>query len=297
MMKRGQLAGLAFAAPAILGLGLFVAYPLGASLYYSFCNYSVLLPPRFVGAANYAHLLGDGLFWTSLRNTAYYAALTIPGSIVVALTLAMLLNAKVRGIAVYRTLFYIPSIVPMVASSVLWIWLFNPQVGPVNSLLRLVGVDNPPGWLSDPAWAKPALVLWSIWGVGTPMVIYLAGLQDVPQELHEAAQLDGANAWGRMLHVTLPSISPHILFTAIIGIIGALQFFTPAYVVTGGSGGPVDSTMFYCLYLFQVAFADFKMGYACAMAWILFLLTVAATVAVFKSSAGRVHYAARIGGR
>lgn len=296
-MTKRQLTGLAFAAPAILGFIIFVAYPLGASLYYSFCSYSVLRPPRPIGAANYVHLFHDGLFRTSLYNTVYYAAFAIPASIVLALLLAMLLNSKVRGIAIYRTLFYIPSIVPLVAGSVLWIWLFNPQVGPVNSLLRLMGIDNPPGWFSDPAWAKPALILWSVWGVGMPMVIYLAGLQDVPQELHEAAELDGATRWRRILHVTLPCLAPHILFTIIIGIIGALQFFTPAYVVTGGSGGPVDSTMFYCLYLFQVAFADFKMGYACAMAWILFLLTVGATVLVFKTSASRVYYAGRTEGR
>ena len=282
---------MAFALPAIIGLLWFTAYPVLASLYYSFCNYSVLTPPRWVGAGNYQHLFRDPLFYTSLWNTVYYAIFAVPLGIVLALALALLLNAKVRGLAFYRTCFYVPSVVPIVASAVLWVWLLNPQEGAVNDILRLLGVTNGPGWLQSPEWSKPAIIMWSLWNVGGAMVIFLAALQDVPQELHEAASLDGARAWQSFRHVTIPFISPQMLFALVMGLIGAFQFFTPAYVMTNGAGGPVDSTTFYSLYLFNVAFSDFKMGYACAMAWILLLLVLAATALVLKTSARFVYYA------
>ena len=292
--------GLAFCSPSIIGLLVFMAYPIVASFVYSFCRYSVMRPPQYIGATNYAHLARDELFWKSLANTGVYAILAVPLGIVVALLLALLLNSKIRGMALYRTCFYVPSIVPLVASSVLWIWLFNPQSGAMNGLLRplmtALHLGEPPGWFADPRWSKPAIILWSIWGVGGAVVIYLAGLQDVPQELYEAAEVDGARAWHRALHITLLFISPHLLFTLIMGLIGAFQFFTPAYVMTNGRGGPVDSTLFYSLYLFNVAFSDFKMGYACAMAWILFLLILLATFLVFRSSARHVYYADGEGG-
>ena len=273
-----------------------MAYPIVASLVYSFCRYSVLRPPKFVGVGNYTHLAHDELFWKSLLNTGYYGIVAVPMGIVVALGLAILLNTRLKGLALYRTFFYVPSIVPMVASSVLWLWLFNPQSGAINAVLRpmlqFLHLGEPPGWLADPAWSKPAIILWSVWGVGGAVVIYLAGLQDVPQELYEAAEVDGASAWHRLWKITVPFMSPHLLFTFIMGLIGAFQFFTPAYVMTNGQGGPVDSTLFYSLYLFQVAFFDFKMGYACAMAWILFLLILAATVLIFRTSARHVYYAA-----
>ena len=272
-----------------------MAYPILASLAYSFTRYSVMKPPVWIGAGNYAYLVHDKLFWKSLANTAYFAALAVPLGIVVALGLAMLLNLKVRGQALYRTFFFVPTIVPLVAGSVLWIWLFNPQNGAVNALLRPIfawlRLGEPPGWFADPAWAKPAIVLWSIWGVGGAMMIFLAALQDVPKELLEAAEVDGARAWHRLRHVTIPFISPQILFVFIMGLIGAFQFFTPAYVMTNGTGGPVDSTLFYSLYLFNVAFADFKMGYACALAWILFVLILGLTAMIFKTSARYVYYA------
>jgi multiple sugar transport system permease protein len=293
--RRRLVTGLAFCSPVLIGLLLFMAYPIVASLVYSFCRYSVLRPPRFTGAANYQHLVHDELFWRSLVNTGYYAIIAVPLGIVVALSLALLLNTKIRGLPLYRTFFYVPSIVPMVASSVLWIWLFNPQSGAINAILRPIcralGIGEPPGWLADPAWSKAAIILWSVWGIGGAMVIYLAGLQDVPQELYEAAEVDGAGPWHRLRQITLPFISPHLLFTFIMGMIGAFQFFTPAYVMTNGQGGPVDSTLFYSLYLFQVAFFDFKMGSACAMAWILFLLILAATLLIFRTSARHVYYA------
>jgi multiple sugar transport system permease protein len=280
-----------FTSPAIIGLAAIMAYPVAASLYYSFCSYSVLKPPAWIGTANYERLVTDQLFWTSLWNTLYFAGLAVPLGIVVAFLVALLLNVKVRGMTVYRTIFYIPSIVPMVAGSVLWIWLFNPQYGPINELLRQVpGISDPPGWLSDPAWAKPTIILWSLWGVGNMVIIFLAGLQGVPQALYEAAEVDGASAWQRTWAITVPYMTPYIFFALVMGMIGAFQFFTPAMVMTNGTGGPADSTMFYALNLFHRAFSDFKMGYACAMAWILFLLVVVATILVFKSSARFVYY-------
>jgi len=285
----------AFAAPAVIGLLWFTAYPVLASLYYSFCSYRVLTPPRWVGAANYRHLLEDPLFYVSLWNTVYYALFAVPLGIVLALALALLLNTGVRGLAFYRTCFYVPSVVPIVASAVLWIWLLSPQEGAINDLLARIGVREGPGWLQSPDWSKPGIILWSLWNVGGAMVIFLAGLQDVPKELHEAASLDGARRWASFRHVTLPFISPQILFTGVMGLIGAFQFFTPAYVMTNGTGGPVDSTTFYSLYLFNTAFSDFKMGYACAMAWVLLLLVLAATALVLKTSARHVYYAAEQG--
>lgn len=288
---RTELTGFLFSSPAIIGLAAVMAYPVAASLYYSFCNYSVLKPPTWVGTANYERLLTDELFWTSLWNTLYFAAFSVPLGIIVAFLLALLLNVKVRGMTVYRTIFYIPSIVPMVASSVLWIWLFNPQYGAVNALLRHVpGISDPPGWLSDPAWAKPTIILWSIWGVGNTVVIFLAGLQGVPQALYEAAEVDGASPWQRTLSITVPYMTPYLFFALVMGLIGSFQFFTPAMVMTNGTGGPADSTMFYALNLFHRAFSDFKMGYACAMAWVLFILVVIATLVVVKSSARYVYY-------
>ncbi len=226
----------------------------------------------------------------------------MPLGIVVAFTLAVLLNAKVKGLAVFRTIFYLPSIVPVVASSVLWLWLLNPDYGLINLMidgfggllqkLRLPGVTGP-GWLADPNWSKPALILMSTWGVGASVVIYLAGLQDVPQELYEAASIDGASGWRKTWHITIPFMSPYIFFTGVMGIIGSVQYFTQAWVMTGGTGAPANSTMFFAMYLFQNAFQMFKMGYACAMAWFLFIVILGATLLLFRSSARYVYYGGR----
>lgn len=295
--------GLLFTSPALLGLALLTVYPLAASLYYSFCSYSALKPPMWVGLGNYRLIWRDlahrGLLFESIWNTIYYSAFAVPLGIVAAFLLALLLNQKVRGQAFFRTLFYVPSVVPIVASSVLWLWLLNPQSGLVNlmaqwtGLERLVGtlgIKTPIGWLADPAWSKPALILMSIWGVGNSMVIFLAGLQGVPEEYYEAAELDGASSWQKTAHVTAPMMSPYILFMLIMGMIGSFQYFTQAWVMTNGTGSPANSTMMYPMYLFQNAFQFFKMGYACAMAWLLFVVIVAATAFIFKTSARYVYY-------
>lgn len=284
--------GLLFCSPAIIGLLAFTLYPVVASLYYSFCNYPMLKPPVWVGVANYKTLFNDPVFYTSLGNTVYYAVFATPLGIIVAFLLALLLNQKVKGLAIFRTMFFVPSIVPMVAGSVLWLWLLNPNYGLINGILTAMHVPTSmiPGWMADPKWAKPALILMSTWGVGGWMLIYLAGLQDVPQDLYEAAEIDGANTMQKMWNVTVPFMSPHLFFTLVMGFIGAAQYFTQAFVMTNGQGGPVDSTRFFSLYLFQNAFQYWKMGYACAMAWILFIVILLFTLLLFKSSARYIYY-------
>ncbi|MCC6728110.1 MAG: sugar ABC transporter permease [Chthonomonadales bacterium] len=281
--------GLLFASPWLVGFAIFILYPIAASLYYSFCAYDAIQPPRWVGLENYRRMLTeDDLFWKSLWNTLYMVLFGLPVGLVAALAVALLLNQKVRGMAFYRTLYYLPSITPIVATSILWLWLLNPEMGLVNIVLGKLGIAHGPAWLTDPAWAKPALILMGLWGAGGGMVIYLAALQDVPQSLYEAASLDGASSMQQFRHVTMPMLSPVILFNLIMGLIGSFQYFTQAYVMT--SGGPEDSTTFYALHLFNRAFFDFKMGYASAMAWVLFLIALACALVVFRSSARWVYY-------
>ncbi|HIE50396.1 MAG TPA: sugar ABC transporter permease [Armatimonadetes bacterium] len=286
--RRSLRNGLFFVAPWFIGLGVFLLYPIGASFYYSLCEYSVLQPAEFIGWGNYLDLFTDEVFWKALYNTLYYAALALPLGLAVSLGLAMLLNTGVRGMTVYRTIFFLPSLVPMVALAVLWLWIFNGQYGVLNYVLSWFGLQGP-GWLSDPAWAKPALVLISLWGVGHAVVIYLAGLQDVPQHLYEAAELDGATWWHKVRHVTLPLISPIILFNLIMAIIGTFQYFTVPYVMSP-QGQPARSTYFFAMYLYDNAFLYLRMGYACALAWILFLLILALTLVALRLSTRFVHY-------
>ncbi|MBI2297399.1 MAG: sugar ABC transporter permease [Armatimonadetes bacterium] len=280
--------GLCFVAPWLIGLALFQIYPIAASFWFSLCDYSVLQPAHFIGLGNYHDLAGDDVFWLALRNTLGYAAIALPLGLVTALATAILLNSGVRGMAFYRTFFFLPSLVPAVASAILWLWLLNGEYGVLNVLLGKAGVKGP-GWLSDPLWTKPALVLMSLWGVGNTMVIFLAGLQDVPQQLYEAADLDGAGWLGKLRHVTLPMVSPVILFNLIMGIIGSLQMFAVPYIMLPG-GQPARSGYFYTEYLYDNALPYLQMGYASAMAWILFLITLACTFAALRLSQRHVHY-------
>jgi len=289
LRRRNLRNGLLFCGPALVGLTVLTLYPVAASLYYSVCDYSVLEPPLYIGLANYKRMLTDYLVNTALYNTVYFAVFSVPIGMLVAFSLALLLNAKVRGQAIYRTIFFIPSIVPVVALSVLWLWILGPQYGILNSLLRGLGLPTP-GWMADPHWAKPALILMSTWGVGGWIVIYLAGLQDVPTELYEAADLDGASVVQKLKFITLPMMSPHLFFTLVMGLIVSFQFFTQAMVMTGGTGNPDSSTLFYSMYIFQNAFQQFKMGYACALAWLLFVIILTATLLIFKTSARYVYY-------
>jgi multiple sugar transport system permease protein len=280
--------GLAFISPWLIGFLCFTIGPFISSVYLSFNSYDLINPPKWVGTANYSTLLHDDpLFWSSLWITAKFALVSVPLGIVAGVGLALLLNLKVKGQTIFRTVFYLPSIVPAVANAVVFSWILNPEIGLVNGILRLFGVEGP-AWLTDTKWALWSLIFMSIWGVGGSMVIYLAGLQDIPVHLYEAATLDGASAYQRLRKVTLPLLTPVIFFNLIMGIIGSFQYFTEAFVMT--KGGPEGSTSFYALYLFQRAWQYLDMGYACAMAWIVFVIVMILTGIVFRSQKRWVHF-------
>jgi multiple sugar transport system permease protein len=282
--------GLIFISPWIIGFLLFIGYPIIASAVYSFTDYDVLTSPEFVGLANYSDLLTtDHLFFTAVRNTLYLALFSIPLNIVLSVSIALLLNLDVRGMSVYRTIFFIPSIVPQIASALLWAWILNPQFGLANAILKSIGLPQL-GWLSDPAWSKPSLILMSLWAFGSTMVIYLAALQDVPKDLYNSADIDGANAWHKTFAITIPLITPTIFFNLVLGTISAFQAFTIVYVLTQGNGGPLDSTLVYGLLLYRNAFTYLKMGYASAMAWLLFAFVTLVTAIIFKTSGRWVFY-------
>lgn len=281
--------GLLFIAPWLIGFLVLTLYPFFSSLYYSFTAYNILSPPRWVGLENYQHLLADPKFVVSIKNTLFYTVIAVPLGVVLAIGLALVYNQKIPGRPLFRTLMYVPLIVPPVATALLWQWIFNPQVGLLNALLARVGITGPT-WLGDPSWSKIALIIMAQWGVGGSVLLLLAALQDVPRQLYEAAEIDGASLWQKFWHVTLPMISPVVFFISITGIIGAFQVFTEAFIVSGGEGGPVNSTLFYSLYLFQQAFRFFNMGYASAMAWLLFLAVLIITLVIFRTSAKVVFY-------
>src|SRR5262245_16943714 len=232
-----QRNGLLFCLPWLIGLMAFMLYPLVSALYYSLCDYSVLLPPVFVGLGNYWDLLRDALFWKSLYNTVSFAVGSVIGGVIVSLALALMLNTKIKGLALYRTIFFLPSLMPVVASSILWMWMYNGENGIINTFLARLGIQGP-AWLADPAFARKAIILMAIWGSGHDMVIFLAGLQDVPNSLYEASIIDGANWWKRLIHVTIPMISPVIYFNVVMGIIGGFQVFTQAFIMTDSQGSP-----------------------------------------------------------
>ena len=287
-MKKDLRIGLLFAMPWILGFIIFLAYPVLASLFYSFTNFSILREPSYVGVDNYAELASDTVFHKALVNTLIYAVGAVPLSTVVAIGLAMLLNTKVKGMSYYRTIFFLPSLVPMVALGTLFLWIFNGDYGLLNEGIRAANLE-PPNWLGDPAWSKSTLMLISMWGCGQAMVIYLAGLQNVPVSLYEAADLDGAKLGKKIWNVTLPMLSPVILFNVVMGIIGALQVFAVPYVMFPG-GAPARSTYFIASYLFDNAFQYQRMGYASAVGWVMFIITLVLTLLALKLSDRHVHY-------
>ena len=288
LRARESIAGYLFIAPAVLGFIFFIAGPILASLVLSFTDYDIITwPPNWVGLDNYGALIQDPLFWQSLKVTAKYAAIALPLSLVLSLGLAILLNQGVKGIALWRTVYYLPSVVSGAAVAVLWLWILNPEFGILNLFLSHIGITGP-DWLGDTATALPALIAVSLWGIGGTIVIYLAGLQGIPTELYEAAEIDGANAWRRFIHVTLPMLSPVIFFNLVLGLIYSFQWFTEPFVMT--QGGPENSTLSYMLYLYRNAFSYFKLGYAMALAWILFAVVLILTLIVFRSSPMWVHY-------
>ncbi|MFA5293333.1 MAG: sugar ABC transporter permease [Phycisphaerae bacterium] len=280
--------GLIFISPWIIGFLIFQLYPIYKSVYYSFCEYDVLNPPIFIGLKNYSSLFHDEIFLKSITSTVVYTAMAIPLSMIVSLFFAILLNQKIIGRGVFRTIYFLPSLVPMVALAILWKWMFNGENGILNYILGLLGI-NGPNWLGSTMWATPSIVLTGIWGVGGSIVIYLAALQDVPRSLYEAAEIDGAGWFAKIRHITIPMISPVIYFNLILGIIGCLQVFAVPYIMT--AGGPARSTYYYTMYLFDNAFSFLKMGYAGAMAVLLFIIIVVITIITTKLTASRVYYA------
>jgi multiple sugar transport system permease protein len=286
---RNQILGMLFVSPWIIGLLAFTAYPILASLYYSFTRYDVINEPVWVGLQNYQLLLTrDPQTPIVLYNTFYLVILGLPLSMIAAFLLAALLNGKIVGRPVFRTVFFLPSIVPVVAVAMVWLWLYNPNYGLINSTLAALGFQVIP-WLSSPGLAKISLIIIAVWGQGTTIVIFLAALQDVPRELYDAAKVDGANGVHRFWHVTIPLCTPSILFVAITGLIGWMQYFTLPFLMT--NGGPMQSTNVYSYYLYQNAFSFFKMGYASAQAWLLFVIIVIATLLAFRTSTRWVYYA------
>jgi multiple sugar transport system permease protein len=288
--RRALMLGLMFTAPWLIGLSVFLLYPLSLAVYYSFTDYSVLLPPVYVGFDNYRELFGDPLFWRSLYNTTVFAVGSLGLSLFVSLLLALLLNARIRFISLYRTLFFLPTLVPIVASSILWMGMYNGENGIINALLAVVGVQGP-AWLTDPDWVKTAIIIMAAWGAGHTMVILLAGLQDIPESLYEAAVLDGANWFQRLIHVTLPALSPVIFFNVVMGIIGGFQVFTQGIVMTtDAAGNQQRAALFYVMQLFNVGFQDLRMGYACAMAFVLFVIILLLTLITMRLSRDWVSY-------
>ncbi len=284
---REAIEGILFAMPLLIGLLVFTFWPVYRSFMISLCRYNIITPARYIGASNYIELMHDTFFWQSLKVTTIYSVISVPVGLVVSLAIAVLMNQKVRGIAIFRTIYYLPAVVSGVAVSLLWVWIFNPDYGLANIALKAVHIP-PQQWLASPKTALGSLILMSLWGTGGGMVIYLAGLQGIPQQLYEAAELDGANSWQQFINVTVPMLTPVILYNLIMGIIGSFQVFTQAFVMT--SGGPANSTLFYVYYIFRQAFSYFHMGYASAMAWILFAIILLLTLLVLKSSSAWVYY-------
>jgi multiple sugar transport system permease protein len=283
-----DLVGYAFIAPWLVGFTVFTLGPFLTSVYLSFTHYNIVSSPKWVGLANYGLMLRDATFWRSLWLTFEYALVAVPLGIVAGVGLALLLNVSVRGVGVFRTIFFVPSIVPMVATTVVFVWLLNPQIGLVNRLLAELGVVGP-AWLKEPRWTFWSLVLMSLWSVGGSMVVYLAGLKDIPIHLYEAARLDGANAWQRLRFVTLPMLSPVIFFNLVMGVISAFQYFTQPYMLLQQQA-PEESTRFFAVYLFERAWRYLDMGYASAMAWVLFAIVVIVTGLLFRTQKHWVHY-------
>ncbi len=293
LRRRHVIEGYLLLTPWLLGYVIFTAGPVLVSLGLSFTSYNLISPPTFIGFGNFVEAFTkDQQFWPSLIRTFNYAAISVPLGIVGSLAIALLLNVQVKGTTIFRTLFFMPSLVPIVASTVLWAWLLQPDWGLVNSAIFQVTGQSGPRWFQSPDWAMTGLISLALWTSigGTRMIIFLAGLQGVPQELYDAASIDGAGRWGRFWNVTLPLITPTVFFNLVLGVIAALQVFTAAFVATGG--GPAYATWFYALHIYKQAFSYYSMGYASALAWVFLLVILALTWVQFVASRRWVYYAA-----
>lgn len=288
--------GLLFLSPWLIGFLAFNVYPICAAVYYSFTDYSIFTAPKWIGVKNYLDIFADKMIWKSLLNTAYITVVGLPVGIVISLVLALLLNQKVKGLPIFRTLFYLPTVVPVVASAMLFMWVLNPEYGILNMALGAFGIRGP-AWLSDPRFTKLSLILMDVWRCGGTMIIFLSALQSVPPTFYEAADLDGATAWKKFWKITVPYISPTIQFNTIMGLINSFQYFTQAFVFGSVSqsnvltpGGPKNSLMFYSLYLYQQGFTYLKMGYASAMALVLFVVVMVVSFIALRVMEKRVNY-------
>ena len=314
IVKREATEGYMCILPWLIGFFTFTFGPMLFSIYISMCDWDIINAPSFIGLANFHQAIFDDFrFAAAIRVTVTYALFALPLGLLGSLLVAILLNQNVRGMTWFRTIFYIPAVLPGVATAMVWKWIFNPENGILNVFLRsklimlpqivhgkltmhmVPIVNEPPTWLASPDWALPAFILMSLWGIGGGMIIYLAGLQGIPTQLYEAAEIDGANPFQRFWKITLPMISPTIFFNLVMGVIGSFQVFTSSFVMT--AGGPAYATLFYLLYLYQKAFQYFQMGYAAAMAWILFAIILVCTLIIFKSSSMWVYYEAELKGR
>jgi multiple sugar transport system permease protein len=291
LLWRENLDGYLFILPWLVGFFVFVAGPMVASFVISFMRWEIVTPPAWIGPQQYVKLFQDKRFYLSLYNTAYYVFIGVPLHLLLALLAALAVNLNIRGVRFYRTAYFIPSITPVVASSLLWLWIFNPEFGLANAVLNAIGLPSL-YWLQDPKLAKPTFIIMSFWTIGGQMVILLAGLKGIPKTLYEAAEIDGAGRGATFRYITLPMLSPAIFFNLILAIIGAFQVFTQSYIITGG--GPENATLFYVLYLYRMAFENFQMGYASAMAWALFVIILIFTYIQFRLSDRWVFYEGEI---
>src|SRR3954452_26128 len=291
MARREAIEGLLYISPFLLGFLIFTAYPMIASLYLSFTKFNIISAPTWIGLDNYREaFFQDEQFWGSLRRTMYFALLNVTLGVAGSLGAALLLSKSYRGTTTFRTFFFLPSITPIIASDLLWVWIFQPTIGVLNYLLSMVGIEGP-AWLQSGTWAIPSVTIVALWGTigGSRMIIFLAALQSVPQEMYEAAEIDGAGAWRKFWSITLPMISPTMFFNVVLTIIGSLSVFSLAYIATGG--GPNYATYFYVYHLFKNAFEFSRMGYAAAMAWVFFLIVLVLTPIQFRFSNRWVFYA------
>ena len=277
-----------FITPWLLGFFIFTFGPMLASAFLSLTEFSIMSPPKWVGLANFQGMLKDPLFWTSIKNTLFMVAFDLPLGLMASLGAAVLLNQKMRGMNIFRSIFYLPVLIPAIANILLWVWIFDKDAGILNVFLKAIHLPPQP-WLTSEVWSKPSLVFMNLWGLGGAMLIYLAGLKSIPTELHEAGKIDGASSWQAFWKITIPLLTPTILFQLIIGLIYEFQIFTAGYIL---GGGPNFSTTFYSLYLFNNAFRYLKMGYASALAWVLFAITLIVTLLVFRSTPYWVYYEA-----
>jgi len=284
---RRTITGYLFISPFILGVLFWVLYPAGMAAWLAFQDWNLITPAKYVGLKNLQTMFNDKLFWQAFKVTSIFTFVSVPLGLILSFSLALLINMKVRGLALFRTIYYLPSIVPAVASAVLWAWILNTDFGLLNGVLSYFGIPKI-AWLQEPKWTMPAFILMSLWGVGQAMIIFLAGLQGIDDVYYEAARIDGAGSWAQLVHVTIPMMSSVIFFNLILGVINSFQVFTAAFLIT--NGGPQNATLFFVLYLYRNGFQFLKMGYAAALSWVLFFIILIFTVIIFRTAGRRVYY-------